>query len=128
MAIVADSWWLANNARRTLKVTWDEGPVATQSSVGYAAQAKQLSAQASQPPAAGRPRHGAAIGDAEAAFKSAAKVVEAEYVFPLLSHAPLEPQNSTAHYTTDGKLEIWSCSQIPASRIRRSAPASIPTR
>ena len=42
-----------NNARRTLKVTWDEGPVATQSSVGYAAQAKQLSAQASQPPAAG---------------------------------------------------------------------------
>src|SRR5207249_6235477 len=41
VAIVADSWWLANNARRTLKVTWDEGPVATQSSVGYAVQAKQ---------------------------------------------------------------------------------------
>ena len=113
VAIVADGWWQANNARRTLKVMWDEGPVATQSSVGYAAQAKQLSAQASQTPAAGGPRHGA-IGDAEAAFKTAAKVVEAEYVFPLLSHAPLEPQNSTAHYTTDGKLEIWSCSQIPA--------------
>ncbi|HVH28236.1 MAG TPA: molybdopterin cofactor-binding domain-containing protein [Vicinamibacterales bacterium] len=113
VAIVADGWWQANNARRTLKVTWDEGPVATQSSVGYAAQAKQLSAQASQPPVAGAPGT-ALIGDAEAAFKSAAKVVEAEYVFPLLSHAPLEPQNSTAHYTTDGKLEIWSCSQIPA--------------
>ena len=58
VAIVADGWWQANNARRTLKVTWDEGPVATQSSVGYAAQAKQLSAQASQPPAAGGSRHG----------------------------------------------------------------------
>ncbi len=113
VAIVADSWWLANNARRTLKVTWDEGPVATQSSVGYAAQAKQLSAQASQPPAAGG-RGTAAVGDAEAAFKGAAKVVEADYFFPLLSHAPLEPQNAMAHYTTDGKLEIWSCSQIPA--------------
>ena len=113
VAIVADSWWLANNARGKLKVTWDEGPVASQSSVGYAAQAKQLSSQASQPPAPGG-RGSAVIGDAEAAFKSAAKVVEAEYVFPLLSHAPLEPQNSTAHYTTDGKLEIWSCSQIPS--------------
>src|SRR5438552_5978252 len=35
VAIVADSWWLANNARRTLKVTWDEGDVATQSSAGF---------------------------------------------------------------------------------------------
>src|SRR6185295_2610815 len=112
VAIVADSWWLANNARKTLKVTWDEGPVATQSSVGYAAQAKQLSSQASQVPAAGG-RGAAMVGDPEAAFKGAAKVVEAEYVFPLLSHAPLEPQGATAHYTTDGKLEIWSSSQIP---------------
>jgi len=114
VAIVADGWWQANNARRTLKVTWDEGPVATQSSVGYAAQAKTLSASASQPPAGGG-RGGAAIGDAEAAFRNAAKVIEAEYEFPLLSHAPLEPQNSLAHYKTDGTLEIWSCSQIPAA-------------
>jgi isoquinoline 1-oxidoreductase beta subunit len=113
VAIVADNWWFANNARRTLKVTWDEGPVATQSSVGYAAQAKVLSAQASQAPPPGG-RGGAAIGDAEAAFRNAAKVVEADYEFGLLSHAPLEPQNSTAHYTSDGKLEIWSCSQIPS--------------
>jgi isoquinoline 1-oxidoreductase subunit beta len=113
VAIVSDNWWLANNARRTLKVVWDEGPVATQSSVGYAEQAKQLSAQASTPPPAGG-RGGAAVGDVEAAFRNASKVVEAEYTFPLLSHAPLEPQNSTAHYKTDGTMEIWSCSQIPS--------------
>ena len=55
------------------------------------------------------------IGDVEAAFKTAAKVIEAEYFFPLLSHAPLEPQNSTAHFK-DGKLEIWSPSQIPSKQ------------
>jgi isoquinoline 1-oxidoreductase beta subunit len=112
VAIVADNWWLANNARRSLNVMWDEGAVAGQSSVGYAAQAKQLSERASQPPAPGG-RGNAVVGDAEAALRAAAKVVEAEYEFPLLSHAPLEPQNSTAHYTRDGKLEIWSSSQIP---------------
>ena len=112
VAIVADSWWLANKARGSLKVVWDEGAVATQSSVGYAAQAKQLSALASQSPAPGG-RGTAAIGNPEAAFKNAAKVVEAEYFFPLLSHAPLEPQNSMAHYTTDGRLEVWSSSQTP---------------
>ena len=55
------------------------------------------------------------IGDVEAAFRTAAKTIEAEYFFPLLSHAPLEPQNSTAHYH-DGRLEIWSPSQIPSKQ------------
>jgi isoquinoline 1-oxidoreductase beta subunit len=112
VAIVADTWWHAQNARtKTLKVVWDEGPVASQSSVGYMAQIKGMAANASKPPAGGGPRS-AKEGDAEAAFSSAAKIVEAQYEFPLLSHAPLEPQNSTAHYK-DGKLEIWSPSQIP---------------
>src|SRR3954471_2919744 len=112
VAIVADSWWLAQSARKSLKVTWDEGAVATQSSVGYAAQAKQLAmAKAASAPAGGTGQV-ANIGDVDAAFGKAAKVVEAEYMIPLLSHAPLEPQNSTAHFK-DGKMEIWSPSQIP---------------
>ena len=117
VAIVADNWWLANNARKSLKVVWDEGAVATQSSVGYATQAKELSTQTAAQPPAGGGQAPAVVGDVDAAFASitspaAGKIVEAEYMIPLIAHAPLEPQNSTAHFK-DGKLEIWSPSQIP---------------
>jgi isoquinoline 1-oxidoreductase beta subunit len=127
VAIVADSWWVANDARSSLKVTWDEGAVAAQSSGRYLAQARDLAVKAASSPApapapapapgggrAGGPP-GAVIGDVEAAFRTAAKTIEAEYFFPLLSHAPLEPQNSTAHFQ-DGRLEIWSPSQIPSKQ------------
>ena len=109
---MADSWWLAQSARRNLKVTWNEGAVASQSSAGYAAQAQQLAASKAGSVPAGGTGQVANIGDVDAAFSSAAKVIEAQYAIPLLSHAPLEPQNSTAHFK-DGKLEIWSPSQIP---------------
>jgi len=118
VAIVADNWWIAQNARKTLKPVWDEGAVATQSSVGYATQAKQLATESAAAPPAGGGQNAGAGGDVEAAFAAAVagggKVVEAEYMIPLIAHAPLEPQNSTAHYK-DGKLEIWSPSQIPGA-------------
>ncbi len=114
VAIVADSWWLANDARRSLQVTWDEGSMAAQSSAGYAAQARELAAKMADNAPQPGVRGSAAFGDVQAALKSAARVIEAEYYFPLLSHAPLEPQNATAHFH-DGRLEIWSPSQIPST-------------
>lgn len=112
VAIVADTWWVANDARRQLNVDWDEGATAVESTANYTLQAEQLSAARDEVPAGGG-RGSANVGDVNQAFGNAAQVVEAEYYFPLLSHAPLEPQNSTAHYKEDGTLEIWSPSQIP---------------
>jgi isoquinoline 1-oxidoreductase beta subunit len=105
VAIVGESWWHANRARAALKVQWDEGPMADHSSAGYAAQAAALAAR---PPQFNIRND----GDVEAAFRGAAKVVEAEYAYPFVSHAPLEPQNCTAHWTGD-KVEIWAPSQNP---------------
>ena len=105
VAIVARSWWTANKAREKLEIVWDEGPNATHSSEGFAAQAASFMARA---PASFLRRD----GDAASALKSAAKVVEAYYAYPFLSHIVLEPQNCTAHFQ-DGKIALWAPAQSP---------------
>jgi isoquinoline 1-oxidoreductase beta subunit len=110
VAIVAESWWQAKTARDKLRVQWDEGATASQSTENYARQAEAMSKAAPQ-------RSLRRDGDPDATLTSAAKTVDAAYFYPFLAHAPLEPQNTTAHFK-DGKLELWSASQSPAGGRR----------
>ena len=105
VVVVADSWWQAKKGREALNIRWADHPTAQQSTAGYDAQALALS---KGPPL----RTERNDGDVTAAMATAAKTVDAAYAYPFLAHAPLEPQNCTAHYK-DGKLELWAPTQNP---------------
>jgi isoquinoline 1-oxidoreductase beta subunit len=105
VAIVADQWWVANQARESLRVTWNEGATAAESSDGFARRAAELFGG---PPATIL----RADGDANGAMAGAATRVEAEYRYPFIAHAPLEPQNATAWWH-DGRMEMWAPTQTP---------------
>ncbi len=107
VAIVADTWWAARSARRRLRVSWEEHPTSRLSSAMFSSRAKELLVGA--PATVVR-----TDGDLAAAFGGAAAVVEAEYEYPFLAHAALEPMNCTARFA-DGKMEIWAPTQNPQS-------------
>lgn len=107
VAIVADTFWNAKTARRKLEVMWDEGATAQQNTEGFNARAAELAKLPSE-------KTVRKDGNPDAAFAGAAKVVEGAYFYPFISHASLEPQNTTAHMRADGKLELWSPTQMPA--------------
>jgi len=110
VAIVADSWWQANSARKQLKVTWASHPTSAQASELFQAKADELGKGA---PVTSLRKD----GDVDKAFAApGAKVVEAAYMYPFISHTPLEPQNCVAHWQGD-KIEIWAPSQTPAAGL-----------
>ncbi len=116
IAIVADSWWAAESARKKLAVKWDLGQWATQDSAANAARAGELSKQTPQ-------RTLLEGGDVDTVFgRDDVKIAEGAYAYPFIAHATMEPQNCTAHYR-DGKVEIWSGTQFPQPGL--SAIASL---
>src|SRR3989442_2862284 len=104
VAVVADSTWNALKGRDALRVDWDEGDGAAESSESLRAQFETLS----QKP-------GKMVrddGDAAAALEKAAKQLESLYELPFQAHATMEPQNATASWQKD-RCEVWAPVQTP---------------
>ncbi len=98
VAVVANTWWRANQARKALSVTWDEGAGATLNTTAMLEGTRGALKTGTVLPLK-------AVGDAEAVMAAAPKVIRAEYVSQYLSHSPLEPMNFTANYK-NGKVEL----------------------
>lgn len=116
VAVIADSWWTADQARQKLVVQWADTQQRAHSTAAYAAQAAELLKGTPQVDLTRR-------GDADAALAQAKRVVTAQYSYPFLAHATLEPQNCTALFA-GGKLEIWAPSQSPANGRKLVAQAT----
>ncbi|MEJ2716687.1 MAG: molybdopterin-dependent oxidoreductase [Deltaproteobacteria bacterium] len=103
IAVVADGFWPASQARDALEITWDEGPGAGLSTEGMREEYARL---AGTPGAIARKE-----GDAQSAFQNAAKQISAEYEVPYLAHAAMEPLNCAVDLRPES-CEIWTGTQF----------------
>jgi len=104
VAVVADRFWTAKQARDRLKIDWDLSGLEPADTEQLFAKYKQL-ATTDGNVAINR-------GDAKAmdSVPRANRIV-AEYEFPFLAHSPMEPLNATVKFDGD-KAEAWVPSQF----------------
>ncbi len=114
VAVVANSYWQAVQARKALKVEWDEGAVASMSDKSMAAATRKALADGKVLPI-GKP-----TGDVAKALAGAAKVLKAEYYTPMEAHAPLEPMNFTADFK-NGKCLLIGGTQFQQGAVGATA-------
>ncbi|NMG43826.1 molybdopterin-dependent oxidoreductase [Aromatoleum toluvorans] len=102
IAVVADGYWPARQGREALKVEWDTNAVEGVDSARQLAQYRELAGQPG-------PRH----FDADMTpLDSAPHRIDAEFVFPYLAHAPMEPLNCTVRIGRED-AELWVGTQFP---------------
>jgi isoquinoline 1-oxidoreductase beta subunit len=109
VAIVARSNWQALKARQNLEVDWDLTTASRDNSADIRKQAARLAGQVGAKTLVEQ-------GDVETAFAASDQVVESFYSTDFATHAPLEPQNCTAHFK-DGAIEVWAPTQTPTATV-----------
>ena len=114
IAVLADHYWAAKKGKELLEVEWVEDKATSLDSERQLASYRVLSKT-----------KGTTVsknGDVDKGLSQASKSMEAEYVFPYLAHAPMEPLNCTVRLSEE-KCEIWTGTQLPG--IDRAAACEI---
>ena len=112
VAVIADGYWPAKQARDALKLEWDTASVGKVDSGKQLAEYRELARQ---------PGRLHFKEDVSSKLASAPNKLSAEFVFPYLAHAPMEPLNCTVAF--DGnKAELWMGTQMPGLDAAAAAP------
>jgi isoquinoline 1-oxidoreductase subunit beta len=102
VAVVADGYWPAKQGRDALKLEWDTTGVEKVDSERLLASYRELAR-----------KPGALKYDADVSrLASAPHRISAEFVFPYLAHAPMEPLNCTVAFSGSA-AELWLGTQMP---------------
>jgi isoquinoline 1-oxidoreductase beta subunit len=124
VAVVAEGYWAAKQGRDALKVEWDTSGVEKVDS------AQQLASYRTLAQKTGALKY----NDDISKLAAAPKKISAEFVFPYLAHAPMEPLNCTVQFSgqgADAKAELWLGTQMPgldtlaASKALGVAPQNV---
>ena len=106
VAIVGKTTWEVKKARETVKIEWEKSAEMLENSADHNRIFKELLAH-------GKAEMRRKDGDTEGVFKTAAKVIEAEFQCPFLPHNAMEPMNFFADVQGD-KVELIGPTQNPA--------------
>ncbi len=103
VAVIADSFWAAKQARDRLKNDWDLDKVSRADTARMLEEYRELSRM--------QGRIAEVRGDVARGMERAVASLVAEYDFPFLAHTPMEPLNATVRHDGD-RAEAWVGSQF----------------
>ena len=104
VAVYAKSPWGAIKARKAIKAKWDNAAAEKRSTAEmFADYWKAIEGKGL--PALTR-------GNAGGELKNSSKTITADFEFPFLAHAPMEPLNCVMQFK-DGRVKLWDGCQMP---------------
>jgi isoquinoline 1-oxidoreductase subunit beta len=106
IAIVADGYWPAKMGRDALKVEWDTSGVGKADTAAMEKQYRELAKTK------GLPVPGGKLTADTSKMAAAPNKISAEFLFPYLNHAQMEPLACTVDLKADG-CQIYTASQMP---------------
>ncbi len=109
VAVYAESTWAAIKARRSVTADWDNAAADTRGSAEMLSEYTEKLSAAPTYDVTGK----GDLTEMEEAAKAASRSVSADFHFPLLAHAPMEPLNCVIEPTAEGGVRVHDGCQFP---------------